>query len=262
MDVISVHVPKTAGTTFGKILAMVYGEEAIFLDYQDVPMNPTSPYQVDHAGWRESATAQVRSVGPEFRAIHGHFAIEKYEDAFPEARRIAWVRHPAAWVISLYFYWKHVETTTNPLVQLLHAGGLSIDDFARHPAARNQVSGVFLKGASPESFDFLGVQEHFDADSKELVQMMGWPEVAPGFLNKSPEEGYDDRLRELREDDRLADRLIALNEGDMAFYEAALRLRARRLDQARARAEKRARRFEIRSKASGQDRGEQSVESA
>jgi hypothetical protein len=261
MDVISVHVPKTAGTSFRKILATVYGEEHVLLDYKDVPMNPNSPYQVDHAGWREAATAEVRSIGPEFRAIHGHFSIEKYNDAFPEARRIAWVRHPAAWVISLYFYWKHVETTTNPLVRLLHAGGLSIDDFARHPAARDQVSGIFLRGASPESFDFLGVQEHFEDDSKEIVRMMGWPEADPGFMNKSPEEGYEDRLRELHEDDRLVDRLMALNEGDMAFYEGALKLRARRLEQSRARAEKHARLVAIRERV-GSGRREDQIETA
>jgi hypothetical protein len=230
-------------------LAKVYGDERVHLDYKDVPMNPTSRYRVDHPGWRESATAEVRSIGPQFRAIHGHFAIEKYEDSFPEARRIAWVRHPAAWVISLYYFWQHIETTTNPLVQRLHAGGLSIDEFAQDPLARNQVSSIFLKGTPPEAFAFLGIQEHFEEDSRDLVRMMGWPEADPGVLNPSPEPSYADRRREHYDNDRLIDRLVSLNEGDMALYEAALRIRARRQEQSQARAERPARLIAIREQA-------------
>jgi hypothetical protein len=204
------------------------------------------PYQVDRAGWRAAANDQIRLIGPEYRAIHGHFPIEKYDGAFPEARRIAWVRHPAAWVISLYHFWKHVETTTNPLVRLLHAGDLSIDEFARHPAARNQISGIFLKGSRPESFAFLGIQEHYETDCLDLARLMGWPDHGPQFENQNPEPGYDDRRRELYEDHRLIERLVALNEADMALYEEAVRLRDRRLEQAKARAERRARLVAIR----------------
>jgi hypothetical protein len=116
-------------------------------------MNPLSRYTTDHAGWRAAATAEVAAIGPEIRAVHGHFAIEKYEAAFPEARRIAWVRHPARWVISLYYFWKNIPTTTHPLVRRLHADQISIEEFAQDPTVRNRVSRVFLKGTptSPTS---------------------------------------------------------------------------------------------------------------
>ena len=64
--------------------------------------------------------------------------------------------------------------------------------------------------------------------------MMDWPKADLGFVNRSPEPAYRDCIREIREDDRLVDRLVALNEEDMALYEEALRLRTRRLEQGQA----------------------------
>ncbi len=258
MDVISVHVPKTAGSTFGKLLETVYGAERIVLDYQDLPMNPLSRYHVDHEGWKSSAAAEVRSIGPDFRAIHGHFPVEKYEEVFPEARRIAWVRHPASWVISLYYFWKNVPTTTHPLVRRLHADNISLDEFAQDPTARNRISSVFLGGRPLEAFAFLGIQEHFDEDFGALVRMMGWPQVESCVVNESPEPGYSARIRELHQDARLIDRLISLNEKDMALYEEALRLRARRLDQAKAQHEKHVRHAAIRAKLDSDRQGDSS----
>jgi hypothetical protein len=229
MDVISVHVPKTAGSTFQSMLTTVYGRERIFMDYDDVPMNPLSPYTVDPEGWRRSSSAQVRSIGPEILAVHGHFAVEKYGGVFPEARRIAWVRHPASWVISLYYFWKHAAPTTNPLLLRLQNEQISLDEFAQDPTARNRVSCTFLKGVPLDEFDFVGVQEHFDDDFRDLVLLMGWPEVPSRADNANPEPGYSALIRELHQDHRLIDRLVSLNEGDMALYEEALRLRARRV---------------------------------
>ena len=234
MELISVHVPKTAGSTFGNFLTTIYGVDRVFKDYDDYPMNPLSRFNVDRDGWRESAEGQVRGIGPEFRAVHGHFVIEKYRDVFPEARRVAWVRHPAAWVISLYYFWKNGPKShdhkTHPLIRRLHNEDLSLLEFAEDESIRDHVSRVFLGGLPPESYDFLGVQEHFNDDLPDLIRLMGWPELPAGFENRSPEPRYDDRLREIREDPRIIDRLVSLNERDMALYEEALRLRSRRIE--------------------------------
>jgi hypothetical protein len=75
---------------------------------------------------------------------------------------------------------------------------------------------------------------------------MGWPDAPSAAVNRNVEPNYDDRLRELHEDDRLIDRLAAWNEEDMALYESVLSLRARRLDQAKTRSARQARLAEIR----------------
>lgn len=229
MDVISVHVPKTAGSSFQRILTTVYGDARVMRDNDEVPMNPLMPYNVDWQAWRESSSAQVRSIAPEFRAIHGHFAIEKYIDAFPDARRIAWVRHPTSWVISLYFYWKHVAIRKNPLVIRLQDEQMSLEEFAHDPSVRNRVSGCFLKGVPLSDFDFIGVQEHFNDDVRDLVRLMEWRELPLRIENSNPAPGYTDQADKLRKDARLFDRLVSLNEEDMNLYEEALTLRTKRI---------------------------------
>ncbi len=258
MELLSLHVPKTAGCTFRNILFKVYGEAETRLDYDDVPMNPTSLYNVDRDAWRESAFAEVRSIDPAIRAIHGHFAIEKFDDMFPEAPRITWVRHPVPWLISLYYFWKNVPPTTHPLVRRLHFEGISFQEFIEDPYARNQVSDVFLGSKPLESFAFVGIQEQFDTDLTILARMMGWPEVEVETLNRSPEPSYEERLGELFGDLRLVDRILTLNERDMALYEEALKLRTRRLEQTRERAEKHARLVAIRAG----DEGDRHLETA
>jgi hypothetical protein len=232
MDVLSVHVPKTAGSTFGNLLTAIYGRDRVYKDYDDYPMNPLSRCHVDPEGWRELARAQVGSIGPEFAAVHGHFAVEKYRGAFPEARRIAWVRHPVAWVTSLYWFWKSARRddpgTTNPLIHRLLDEDLSLVEFASDPSVRDRVSGTFLAGVEPGDVFFLGIQEQFDDEIRDLVRMMGWPPIAAGFENRNPGPCYGDRSRQIHEDRRLRDQLIALNPGDMALYEEAIHLRARR----------------------------------
>jgi hypothetical protein len=234
MDMISVHVPKSAGSTFGNFLTTVYGVDRVFKDYDDYPMNPLSPINLDREAWRISADEQVRAISSEFVAVHGHFVIEKYQGFFPEARRIAWVRHPAAWVISLYYFWKNKPKVhnagTNPLIRRLHNEDLALLDFAEDPTIRDCISRVFLGGLPPEEYDFLGIQEHFNTDIRDLVQLMGWPALEPGFENQNPEPAYGERLMAIHQDSQVVDRLIALNEGDMSLYETALKLRNQRIE--------------------------------
>jgi hypothetical protein len=249
MDVISVHVPKTAGCTFRNTLFQVYGQAQTRLDYDDEPQNPTSRYHVDREGWRASADEEIRAIDPAIRVIHGHFAVEKYEGLFPEAARITWVRHPVPWPISLYYFWKNIPPVhnppTHPLIRRIHLEGASFEEFIEEPVARNQVTNMFLGSKPLESFAFVGIQEHFDADLKDLARMMGWPELGVEPVNRNPEPSYEARLGELFGDPRLIDRIVSLNEQDMALYEKAVRLRARRHEQAKARLDRRARRVAI-----------------
>ncbi|WP_435008177.1 hypothetical protein P12x_005454 [Tundrisphaera lichenicola] len=232
MEVISVHVPKTAGSTFGNLLTTIHGVDRVYKDYEDYPMNPLSRYNLDREGWRESARAEVQSIGEPYRAVHGHFAIRKYDGFFPEARRIAWVRHPAAWVTSLYYFWKGLKElppgSPNPLIVRLRNEDLPLREFAEDPTVRDRIAGTFLEGLEPEAFFFLGVQEHFDSEIRDLIGMMGWPEVSAGFENRNPVPGYADRSREILGDRTLTELLIALNPRDMELYEAASRIREER----------------------------------
>ncbi len=84
--------------------------------------------------------------------------------------------------------------------------------------------GIHLRG---------GARNTSEDDLQTLAQMMGWPEVPmQSALTQSPEPAYADHVREHHEDRRLIDHLASLYEGDIALYEDALRLRARRHQEA------------------------------
>ena len=233
MEVISVHVPKTAGTTFGKLLSSIYGPERIYMDYNDKPLNPNSVFNIDHSRWQAAAATQVQTIGTDYRVVHGHFPIYKYMNLLKSAKSITWVRHPVSWLVSLYYYWKHTPETDHPLICRLQDEDLSLLEFAEHPLVRNRISQVFLNGLDLADFFFVGIHEHFRDDLWELTHLMGWPNCGVGVENRSPEPGYLALVHQHQSDKRLIDKLQSFNEDDMELYERALRLRTRRLGRAR-----------------------------
>lgn len=89
---ISIHIPKTAGTTVAYILD--YGtNRRIFYDYEeDYNEAPPTEYLQRH---REFITDK-------FDVIHGHFLYKKYAETFPHEHYLATLRHPVSRVVSQY----------------------------------------------------------------------------------------------------------------------------------------------------------------
>jgi hypothetical protein len=90
VEIISVHVHKTAGGTFGRILKQVYGEMQVFGDYQQQE--------------KLENTLDRLSDQPQARVIHGHFPARKYKEYFPSAKRVIWLRNPIIQFIYGYFF--------------------------------------------------------------------------------------------------------------------------------------------------------------
>jgi hypothetical protein len=163
------------------------------------------------------------------RVVHGHFWAAKLHGLFPAAKRITWLRHPVSWVISLYHYSKGcVPDERDHLLCRLQEDNLSLLEFAQHPLARNQVSRYFLYGADLDDFFFVGLTEHFRDDLRVLARMLGWPEVEPRSYNINPEPGYAEAVRGYLSDRQLVARIESYFDRDMALYEQALAMRARR----------------------------------
>src|SRR5262245_49792666 len=96
VDVISVHISKTAGSAFHSVLNQVYKPAQIAFDYDDRPTDPTCPSNCDPAAWERRAEQFARALGPKVRILHGHFQATKYLKHFPQARIITWLRHPVS----------------------------------------------------------------------------------------------------------------------------------------------------------------------
>ena len=78
---VSIHIPKTAGTSFGDLLKLEYGPR-LMLDYGDwVGLN--SPEAISHRTRRkQEMMAQSAQIAANFECIHGHFIADKYVRTF------------------------------------------------------------------------------------------------------------------------------------------------------------------------------------
>jgi hypothetical protein len=226
IELISLHIPKTAGSTFWNYIQKLYGSEAVFHEDKDRILDPGSKYNIDPVGWRGELEEAVTQIGSEIRVIHGHFTATKYQDVFPLARRIVWLRHPVLRLISHYFFWKSKSKTVSKhtIHEYMEDNNLSIIDFAKLPMMRNILVNFYLKDVTLDNFDFVGIQEYFDQDLKKLCSIMEWPYNTPEEINRNIAPNYNDKRKNMLSDRNLLEALEGLNQDDMKIYNEALRL--------------------------------------
>lgn len=225
MELISIHVPKTAGVSFRRLLQRVYGEREVALDYDDRVLDPTSAFRANPAAWAQGPRARyldtLRTREPAARVVHGHFAVGKYAGEFPEARRIVWLREPIARLVSHYCYWLELPPTNNALHRRLVEERLSLEEFAALEPMRDVMSGTFLGGMDFAELDFVGLQENFDEDLHRLGRLLGWPkELIPARAEVENRTGHSETML-CSLDAGTVSRLRDLNPGDVALYQKA-----------------------------------------
>jgi hypothetical protein len=171
LELISVHVPKCAGTALRTALARAYGADHLHLDYADRPFDPTAPMHADPAAFF-GRTPEIPSAA---RVVHGHFHAGKYQSLPRSVRRIAILRHPVARTISHYNYWRRLAPAEHTLHRSVMEAALCLADFARLPFIRHAYAGVMFAGLRRDDFDFIGTMETLDVDLPRLVNLLGRP---------------------------------------------------------------------------------------
>lgn len=209
-DLISIHIPKTAGTAFRHVLLEVYGYAGVLEDYP-----PDRIHQLK------------QPIKPQIKVIHGHFAADKYQPLFPQAQKIVWLRHPLFRLISEYFFAKTINDRANAIHAQLLEKNLGILEFAQIPQMQNFLAQK-IAGVKLEEFDFVGIQEFYSEDLAELKQILGWQNFQPTVKNSNQYPAYYQCLQEILGDRTLINALAKINQEDMELYNRALRLRAKR----------------------------------
>jgi hypothetical protein len=214
VEVLSVHVPKTAGSSFRSVLMAVYGDR-LYLDYSARMNRPTGARGEFEAARRRSFRAVPRNA----RAIHGHWPLAGYADGFPKAARIVWLREPVDRLISHYFFWKQSRGAVDdhPLRHELWDSGMSLIDFARKPQMRDIVATHYLRGYDLSDLSFVGITEHFEIELQRLAAFLHWPRVAAPRVNPTTHEDYVGG--QVPEEVRLE--IARLNSLDMELYRRA-----------------------------------------
>lgn len=218
VEIISVHVHKTAGSTFGRALKQVYGEMEFFGDYQ--PEN-------------FEKTLERLSAQPQIRVIHGHFAAGKYKGYFPSAKRVIWLRNPIIQFISGYYFWKS-QPQKNVFFSQEHKymveNNISLLEFAEIQAKKgiNPLADFYCRDVNLSDFYFVGVQEFFQDDLAELKQVLGWPDFKMEVFNQNKYPNYREHLQKALDDKNTLKKLTEITSKDMELYETALDMRAKR----------------------------------
>ena len=161
---ISVHVPKTAGTSFRQALQRAYGN-GLRLDNDDRPMS--------HPRWQRRAGALRDSLSNAGRSlpeacVHGHFLALKYA-CVRQARFAVWMRDPVQRMVSRYFHYvRHCQNEPHHLRWGL-APGLSLEEFVRLPQYWNTAS-EYLWGFPRRRLDFVGIVEQYDTEIERFAR--------------------------------------------------------------------------------------------
>jgi hypothetical protein len=148
---ISIHIPKTAGTSLAYVFDYGSGRR-IFYDYADDYSNA----MMDNLAWWQRYKPFLEA---KFDFIHGHFFYRKYADLFPDASYITCLRHPVDRIISQF---NHVYFERNPddwQYKAIVENDLDVADFATFDGVRD-AQARHLEGRDIEDYDFVFVSEY------------------------------------------------------------------------------------------------------
>jgi hypothetical protein len=149
--VISIHIPKTAGTTVGQVFSQCFNRRVLF-DYDGYDKKPIINPELKQ---------NIRFVRSYFDVLHGHFYAWKYFDAFADAKFVATVRHPVQRVISQYLHELYEDSPTSVYHHDLVSGRLDIVDFAGMDGIGDALF-RHLAGRSLKDYDLFIVYENFE----------------------------------------------------------------------------------------------------
>jgi len=217
-----IHIPKTAGTTFHKILSHQFkpSEVAIHHDAEGPP--PDALFEM------------MSGPRPKIKAVMGHTSA-RFHDRLPEVRYLTCLRDPVARLISHYHHARLDPThyLHDPLIR--HGWGLAdyvacglsgeltngmtrmiagIDDF-HHGTVDETVFNHALK-LLQERFVSIITSTHFDACALATAASLGWS--APYYIRRK--KGHYDKAAGLTHED--IERIEALNTFDRRLYDWAL----------------------------------------
>ena len=216
VKLVSLHIPKTAGTSFRNILKEVYGEEHV------VRFDITRYISVENEEFTGS------KLKPGIQVIHGHFPYYKLIELveLPEGVPvITWLRDPVERVISNYFYLEKIlrEELDEEVkdLNILAKMQKTLIEYASTEANRNRMS-KFLKGIEPEELFFIGLMDHYAEDLQYLARLLGWKEypVLKQNITEDKPRVNEETLRMIKE----------LNSNDYGIYNKALQLREERIN--------------------------------
>jgi hypothetical protein len=210
IELLSIHIPKTAGQSFGFILRKTYGVKKVF----QVTRQTGKQWE---GGLRDMVPAGTR-------VLHGHFTFANVASLCrrENVRVLTWLRDPVERILSNYYYFlERARSGARPWNAHRREEGLL--EYAGREENRDRMS-RFLSGAELRELFFVGIVECFEEDLRELSALLGWRQIQPARVNDN--RLFKSQFSTIGEDMR--GMIKNLNPQDIRLYQQALDLRAAR----------------------------------
>jgi hypothetical protein len=187
---LSVHIPKTAGTSFWNTLRDVYGERVLWHnnDWVEVGGPEAIARRERH---RAELVGDPAIFAQRFDALHGHYSARKYLGAFPDARLVTFVRDPFQHVLSCYWFAVRSESLPHPGHHVFKARDMSVLELIEmYPDHQS----MYVDGVPLDAFAMVGIYERYDESLALFERVLGVTIPDRGRrenVNPSrPEHGY------------------------------------------------------------------------
>lgn len=221
--IISVHLPKTAGTSFKKALKDYFGEGCMD-DYSD------NIYSLDFAEHISKAVHDSREILDKdfsnLKCIHGHFLPLKYKALSEkmDLKFITWMRDPVERLLSQYYYWKNsVPGQFDTHHRKFLEEDWSVEKLCLHPKYKNMYS-HYLYAFPVEKFEFIGITEFYEQDLQWLAQR-----YLDDYLPHYTENMTARDIKKTNIDSGLLKAIREFHKEDFDLYRKALQMRQSRM---------------------------------
>ena len=226
---ISLHLPKTAGSSFRKSLENHFGNENVLIDHKDFPLHSNYQKRELKALLHFFKLFLFRKRYGDLKCIHGHFLPFKYlpfrfflkKDIF----FLTWIRNPVDRLVSHYNYWIRAYNSRKSfgLHKRVVEEKWSLEKFCLSKEMRDMYS-QYLWKFPLKKFDFIGVTEFYDEDMEYLSKNVFKSEI-PIYKKRA---GIRDSSYKLLTND-FKKKVERFHDKDMRLYKEALKIRKKRI---------------------------------
>lgn len=207
--VLSIHIPKTAGTSFKRILAQEFGDSLLQVYGKRHPTYERS--RLFDLSNKEDLTERGIQV------VHGHIRAQRTPLA-AACKTVTWVRDPLQRAISHHAHLQRQVKSSNVPHALLSSPEITFEQFMEQPETQNFMSKYLERKNRVEPL-VIGVVENFEESIQLFRKQLGWSLDGAGVhVNQNPE-----KAREYVVGDEVSGRFRNLNMDDFLLYNDALK---------------------------------------